>query len=194
MESKGIDRMKNYRVLLDLDEVLADFVRSACLVHGTTVEELTAKRTPGVWDIIGTLGVSTTQFWKKINARGRNFWSDIQPLPWRNEVMQLVESMTPDWHIVSSPSYSVMSHTGKVNWLKKHFGHDFTRFCLTPHKEIFAQPNVILIDDREENIETFVRNGGVGVLFPSLGNRLHALRQNPVPYVQHQLEEIFQCT
>lgn len=177
-----------------MDEVLADFIGAACVVHGFSVEELTLKRTPGTWDITEALGVSVTKFWKQINKGGKAFWSEIAPLPWKNDVMELVESMTTDWHIVSSPSYSISSYTGKVNWLKKQFGHDFTRFALTPHKEIFANPNTILIDDREENLEKFRAHGGLGVVFPSLGNSLHELRQDPVTYVQLQLEEIFKCT
>lgn len=147
-----------------------------------------------MWDISGALGLSNAEFHEPIEKASSRFWEDIKPLPWFIELMDLVESLTDDWHIISDPSFCSTAYYGKVLWLRRNFGPDFTRFCLTPHKEIFARHGAILIDDREENINKFVEAGGIGIVFPSLGNSLHELRSNPVLYVQQKLEEIFQCT
>src|SRR3990167_3346895 len=102
--------MKNLVVLIDMDEVLADFVGGACQVHGVTKAELHAIQEPGRWDIshpIGTIirrELSDDDFWEPIHAAGEEFWFGLDRLPEAIHILDLVKSITPNWYIVSAPS------------------------------------------------------------------------------------------
>ena len=186
--------MSEIRILLDMDEVLVDFIGGVCRLFGITRKELEEHWIPGEWDIFLPLckaisrTMSSDEFWGKINERGETFWLGLDTMPWINELLKLVQSLTDDWHIVTSPSHLPCSYSGKVKWLKNWFGPDFDRFAITPHKEIFACKNVILVDDRQENVIRFREAGGEGILFPTQGNSLHKFTDNPLHYVTPVLE------
>jgi len=180
------------RILIDLDDVLCDFEGAACRLHGVEVEAIREIRTG--WNMVPFLnqitGEPMTQsgFWKPINEAGSEFWENLELHDWAGELLEIVYSLTTDVHVISSPSLDPSSYDGKVRWLKKHFGKNFTNFALTPHKEIFAKKSVILIDDREANVTNFVSHGGDGIVFPSSGNALRSLRSDPVAHVREMLK------
>jgi 5'(3')-deoxyribonucleotidase len=189
-------------LLVDMDEVLSDFIGGACRLLGVDKEAVQNERRPGEWSIVRPLAVvlrrpafSQTQLWRSINNKGIEFWETLEPLPWFEDVVDLVKSFTDDWHVVTAPSKSDTSYTGKVRWLKRYFGDSFDRFIITPHKEVYARPNSILIDDREENIVKFCDpncerlpcSRGQGIIFPSKGNYRHADKDCPIDYLQERL-------
>ena len=182
-------------VFLDMDEVLTDFVGGACVAHYTTVAELDFVRKPGIWSIVEPLGTirkipgfTNDDFWEQIHCYGEIFWLRLAALPWARELTGLLDDLYPQrWYIVSAPSRCPTSYSGKVKWLKRFFRQDFDRFLLTPHKHLFAKPGTLLIDDRELNLLKFEEAGGKGLLFPNMGNNLHAQRHNPLEYVRQHL-------
>jgi 5'(3')-deoxyribonucleotidase len=182
------------RILLDLDEVLVDFVGGACRALNVNQEEIERLTTNSEWGslilaISDLKGFRLTEefFWAVIHEEGEAFWAELQPLPWASYVLNLVKCLTDDWHIISSPSRDPVSYGGKVKWLKNYFGKDFDRFALTPHKSIFAQEDVLLIDDREQNIIDFLVAGGDGIVFPRYHNSLHVLKDDPVGHLRRML-------
>ena len=175
-------------VLVDLDEVIADFTGAALAVHGWTREELEQCREPGSWSIVNPMRLTLTEFWKPIRAKGEEFWMNIELLPWAHDLILLLTDGGYDWHIVTSPDEHVGSYTGKIKWLHKHFGWRLNRCWLNSHKHLLAKPGRILIDDREENIKAFEEHGGDGIIFPSMGNCIHRAAHNPVPHVAKLLE------
>lgn len=179
------------RILLDMDGVLVDFVGGALAVHGISRTELESRWPIGTYDIVKPMGLTAEEFWKPINEKGKDFWVELEPMPWIDELVNLVESLTDDWHIASSPSRSAQSYAGKVLWLKWYFGELFDRFVLTPHKHIFACNSAVLIDDQEENVNRFIGAAGRGILFPARWNSLYLHRHDPVKYISTILEE--QC-
>lgn len=187
------------KIFVDLDEVLVDFVGAACREWGTTKEQVVKHWTPGVWGIEPFLGktlgrgedapLTTEEFWTRINGKVE-FWEQLQPLPWADDVLALVSSVTDDWYIVSSPTNCETCHTGKVRWLKRRFGQTFNRFALWPHKHLLAQPGTILIDDAEHNVDSFERAGkgySRGVLFPHIGNSRYRRATDPLEAVRDSL-------
>jgi len=183
-------------LLLDLDEVLCDFIGGACKVHKITREQMEFHRVPGCWDIsdamgraktAGMSGFSQNQFWNPIHNAGIGFWWHLEELPWFDEVIQWADTKFESWYIVTSPSNETNSYTGKVNWLKRKFGVKFDRFFITPHKELLAQPGRLLLDDRLVNCEQFKRHGGEAILFPTRGGPLHMLKDDPISYLQQYI-------
>lgn len=188
-----------------MDNVLVDFDRGAAAAHGVSIEAVNAERFalfPGQWDLLGPIGyakglgraLTIYEFWEPIHERGEAFWTDLLPLFWNGSARDMPTLLTDvlglPFHVVSAPSRLACSYSGKVKWLKDYFGQTFDRFAITPHKELFARDNTVLIDDREENCEKFTKAGGLAILFPSLGNALYHYADNPLPYVQHCLNQL----
>lgn len=189
------------RIILDKDEVLADFVSGACHAWGVSPADVQGVWEPGIWHVKHPIAkllqreISEEEFWEPINDQGAGFWEDLEPLPWFDELIALVKRHTDDWHIATSPSKHITCYDGKVRWIKKKFGNDFNRFSINPHKEIYANPYTVLIDDRDENVRLF-RNtdkvrpaplSGWGIVFPSIANSLNRLRHEPIRYVKAAL-------
>lgn len=188
------------RILLDLDCVLADFVGGAAQLFGLDLPTLLSYWEPGLYPMNAALGkalaardgsdpapLSDEAFWSPIN-RNAQFWSGLQPLSWMSELVRRCRSEVgaTNVHIISSPSWCETSYAGKVTWIKRVFGPKFTQFALTPHKEIFARGDVILIDDTEKNCVQFRSAGGRAILFPAHHNALHEYKHNPLDYVNAQ--------
>jgi|TARA_R110000824_G_scaffold89320_7_gene219074 5'(3')-deoxyribonucleotidase len=174
------------RVILDVDEVLTDFVDAACRVHGTRRAWLNAVREPGKWGMYEAMGMSEEKFWKHINERGIAFWEELEPLPWMDEVLELVARVSTEFFLVTAPS-SPASHQGKLNWIKNAMGEGFSNFIITSSKHLFAQPGVVIIDDREETVHRFIAHGGSGIVFPAHHNSKHEHKDDPVAFLREEL-------
>jgi len=165
-------------ILLDMDEVLVDFIGGACEVFGVPRQELEDNRPNNQWEIVSVLSeclqskLTLDGFWEEIHEYGQDFWIDLKPLPWAEELLSLVRETTNNWYIVSAPSRCHSSHVGKIKWLKSYFGKEFDKFILTPHKHLFAKRKTLLIDDRESNVTKFMQHGGDALLFASQRNSL----------------------
>jgi 5'(3')-deoxyribonucleotidase len=177
-------------VILDLDEVLADFVGAACFTHGTSVEKLWDVWEPGEWDMSKPLGISSNEFWREIRLEGSDFWENLSPTPWMEELIHLVDSSFPEWHIVTAPDNTPECHLGKVRWIKEYLGKSFNNFSITPHKHLFAQPGVVIIDDRQSTVEKFISYGGQGILFPAHHNANYQLKSDPMDHIRNQLNQL----
>lgn len=184
-------------IFLDMDGVLADFDRGACRVHGVLWDSLLAHRQPGHWNLRPPLSkalgqktvMSSNQFWAPIHAERDTFWSSLPATDWMAELVNRVQSFRLEWYILTAPSLCATSYYGKALWVKRWFGSEFEGMIPTPHKQLLAKPDTVLIDDRESNVQRFCDAGGHGILFPTQGNRLHHV-QHPVEYVESQLKRI----
>lgn len=183
-------------LLLDMDEVLVDFVGGACKVHGVCRSHMEHYRVSGTWDITDALGraktagmsgLSNTQFWNPIHDAGVEFWENLEKLPWFEDVISWAESRFSEWYVVSAPSKETNSYTGKVNWLKRELGRDFDRLFITPHKELLAARDRLLLDDRMSNLDSFKQQGGEAMLFPTRGGPLYSLSHDPMSYLNQYL-------
>lgn len=178
------------RILLDMDEVLCDFVGGACRAWGLTVEEVRQHWQVGQWDIVQPLnrilGIGTEDFWQRIDQT-HNFWLYLEPLPWMGQVLELVRTVTDDWAIVTSPSRNPLCCAGKMQWLQRHLGSTFRRFVFTGHKEYLVGPNTVLVDDREATVRKFIEAGSDGIVFPAHHNSKYRHMGDPITYLKWQL-------
>jgi hypothetical protein len=177
------------KIFCDQDEVLADFRSAACRIHGRSREEADrlCKQT-GEWHMAKTWGMSEEEFWKPITAAGAGFWFGLQPLPWCQDLVGLIERYDPHWYVATSPSQCPSCFVGKHQWLHKHIHPEFDRWFPSRYKHELAGPGKILIDDRPKTIQAWREHGGQGILFPSCGNELNHLAANPLEYVRQQLD------
>lgn len=189
--------MKDYVLLIDMDEVLCDFIGGACEACNVPREYMELKRVPGEWEITRSLGLTLSEFWSRIDGRGPQFWYNLKLFEWTRELLKFADNTFGDnWFLCSTPGmdsdlkWSKYSYMGKLNWIQSKLGKDFERFHLTFHKHMLAQPKVILLDDRERNVENFREKGGLGVVFPSKGNSLHRFKDDPLAYVQQAIQSV----
>ena len=194
-------------IFVDLDDVLADFVGGYCRLTGYDLEVLKARWPKGLWHLGDAIShafdlnpvMTLDQFWRPLTGN-EEFWVNLEPHPWCVNAMTLLGEYTEELHVLSATSHCDSSYTGKVRWLKKHFGPTFDRFMLTPHKHVLARPGALLVDDRPENCERFewrrtplghrlARTGGVSVLFPQHNNVLGAW-PDPLRHVESELKRL----
>lgn len=166
---------KKWVILCDMDEVLCDFVGGALKVHGWTRERFLEKHPKGQWSIVETLGLSNRKFWGPINALGGRFWKELQPTEYFKPLVRLFDHLVKNeliesWYVVTTPSLSTASYLGKVQWVRHHLGSNFSRLVLVHKKSLLANPRHVLIDDREQSIQEFVKSGGQGIVFPAINN------------------------
>ena len=189
--------MKITRILLDVDDVLADFTGGVARLHHLPADEKLRYRPD--WAMYGRLGEllgldrpqTDDEFWQPIHAAGAAFWHDLAPLPWLHDLLGLAKLHAADYRLCTSPSRCPTSYHGKALWVQEHLGgHALHRLCPTAFKHDFAQPGVVLIDDREESVDAFIYAGGHAILFPVGCNRLRAEARNPLAYVRQALAAI----
>lgn len=185
--------MTKVRILLDLDEVLVDFIGGAIGLHGSSLEEVLPHWPPGYWSVVPALGKALSReltdedFWRPITDKGREFWLGLLTHPWAEELLSWVKSVTDDWHIVTSPSRCPTSHDGKIRWAKNYFGPNFDRICPYRYKEVFARHDAILIDDSDANVKKFRDAGGKAIVFPRHNNSLHRFKGEPLKWVKQAM-------
>lgn len=169
-----------------MDGVISDFVTAALSLHDSVnaIEDWPV----GEWHVSKVLGISSREFWHEINLQGHSFWSELPAYPWMDELVATIRQYAP-FTILSSPSLVPECLSGKVWWLQQYFGRSFRDFMIGPHKYHCAKPDVVLIDDSDENVQKFRTHGGQAILFPQIWNQNHAI-SDPVEFIADQLHEL----
>lgn len=164
------------RILIDMDGVIADWEGSVSKLFGIEPDWSNNQT-----NIVEALKITKSQLWNKINSTP-NFWEDISPLPWKNELINLSLTITQDVYICTSPGIAdPLAVAGKARWINKHLPHKFRKdFVFTAHKHLLANKDTILIDDNEKQYDNFSKYGGIPFLFPSKSNRNRSAIESPM--------------
>lgn len=95
-----------------------------------------------------------------------DFWINLDPYPWSNDLVDLVESYDKDFRFLSAAVYDQGAWSGKYQWLKNHFGQKYTKkliICISDKSFAARDKKSILIDDRDKNIKNFIAAGGSAI-------------------------------
>jgi rfaE bifunctional protein nucleotidyltransferase chain/domain len=149
----------NWRVLLDLDGVLVDFVGEIMrrLCPGKSYRDF-----EGCYDLAETLGVPTDLY----SMVGPDFWESCPWMPDGQAILRAAVTAvgSSQVYLCSSPTHESSSAMGKLRWIEHHLGDEWLRrYVFTPVKQLCAGPDVILIDDCDDNLEAFDDAGGRSV-------------------------------
>ena len=177
------------RIFIDMDGVLVDFVRGAVSTFGKEYDDLMTGWVPGVYNIEEIIGISKTQFFKKIDASGEDFWANLPPYPYAREFYEHCAAMAPTY-ILTAPTLHPTSFAGKICWLHNWFGTGFRDYVFTPKKEMCARDTHILIDDHVPNVEKFKEHGGHAILWPTWFNYRYAEAHKAVDVAKEELEAL----
>ena len=148
-----------YIFYCDLDGVLVDFNKG--------YYDLTGK------DISGSFH-SDVDFWNPINAAGRKFWADLEWIKDGKKLWDYIKKYNPT--ILSAPSRQIESRVGKHDWMRRELPGVRLILRSPETKREFANPNSILIDDRESNVIQWKESGGISILHTSAEDTIKQLQ------------------
>jgi hypothetical protein len=117
------------------------------------------------------------KFWDLIdNQIGVRFWIGM---PWMNRMVEqlwdYIKNYTPI--LLSSPSRSNSSRLGKRIWRKINLPSTKLILAQADKKQNYATPNSVLIDDRESNIDQWIKAGGIGILHTDTASTINKLKK-----------------
>lgn len=160
MNFKDFYKLTKYKLYCDMDGVLCDFEQG--------VEDL------GQGSMTALLKKGQTSLWRVINQAAEPFWSEMDWMKDGEELWKAIKGFTPT--ILSTPSRSNNSKTGKRKWCAKKLGSD-VKVILISNKEKHASKNSILIDDTPKKINKWKKAGGIGILHKTTKQTLKELEK-----------------
>lgn len=160
--------MTQVQLYLDMDGVFADFNGGFKRVSGVDCSE-----------------VSSKVLWKTINSCP-GFFGSLPLLPDALDLWEAAKDHSPAF-LTGLPS-SQNSANQKREWIARHFGPEHPVHVVPRvRKQDYANPRSILIDDRADNIQEWVKAGGHGILhvsavktIPELQRLVGLLRNQPI--------------
>ena len=184
----GLTMATEPEIYLDMDGVCVDFIGAAMQAQGYDPSVLLPRwleEHPGSLFPEPLIDVPAMEFFTHENLHAHEFWSGLVPYPWFEKMFEELDRLG---HVVflTAPTNYPGCVSGKHEWLRSNFGHDFVDFIFTRHKDRLAHPNAYLVDDMPFNIEPFEQRNGHGILFPQIWNELSHI-DDPSGHVIEQL-------
>ena len=95
-------------------------------------------------------------------------------------------------YISTAPSLLFGCAGAKISWLYKKLQIPINKIMIGSAKELMANHETLLIDDRDSNVNKFVLAGGRAVLFPRVWNSRYAeaLAYSPLNIVLNVISEV----
>jgi hypothetical protein len=160
--SKLNEQQQQYKLYCDMDGVIVDFERG--------YNDLTGRKAPGF-----SSPYNKTEFWSSIDKAGAKFWAELNWMPDGEQLWSYIKQFNPK--LLTAPSMDPSSKEGKLQWVNKYIPGIKTIFKQAKFKQDLAEPNAILIDDREDNIERWIKAGGIGIHHISTASTIKQLKQ-----------------
>ena len=151
-----------YIIYCDMDGVLVDFEKGYYDLTGTSTKQFPK---------------GDNSFWQPISDAGAEFWATLPWMPDGKELWNYIKKYKPN--ILSSPSQDPSSKVGKEAWVKMHLKSDYNKLYLysRANKQLFSEPNRILIDDMKQTIDEWNAKGGIGIFHTSAANTIKELKK-----------------
>lgn len=117
-----------------------------------------------------------------------SFWTNLPLLPHAHDLISYLSNLLPkpnnQLFILSSPSPSQASFSGKFQWINEHFPNLTRNLILSPRKYFLASPDSVLIDNYQPNIAKFIAHNGKAFLFPASDNARANLVSKALPLLK----------
>lgn len=151
---------KKYNLFVDMDGVLVDFNKGYYDLTGID---------------IGDNHFNSSQFFAPITKAGVKYWENLEWTPDGKELWTYLQNYTPK--LLSAPTRDHSSIVGKKLWVERELPDVELILRSAGRKKEFANPNSILIDDRESNINDWNESGGIGILHTSTKETIKQLKE-----------------
>lgn len=152
------------KIYLDMDGVLCDFEKLFLKIYGTDALKNNKK---------------FISSWPEF-IHNKNF-TKLDWFPGAQELLIFLRSKHVSIEILTSSGgmkYHEEVGNQKKQWLTDH-GLNYKANVVPGrrYKKAYAEPNVILIDDTEENVKDFIEAGGIGILYKNVEDTLKRLKK-----------------
>jgi FMN phosphatase YigB (HAD superfamily) len=154
-----------YKIYCDMDGVLADFDKR---FKDLNPEHLSAAQYQTKYGI--------EKFWNFIDEENKvKFWVGIPWMPDGKQLWDYIKDKQPT--LLSAPSRKPASRLGKRLWVKNNIPGTPLILAAADKKQNYSGRNKILIDDRLDNIEQWVSQGGIGILHKNTQDTIQQLKK-----------------
>lgn len=163
-------KKKKIKVFLDIDGCISNWVKGVCQACDIDLEDKDIRQTIKEKDGYLDDYVGETTLWNSIEKGGVDFWENLELFPWSKKLYKALEEIADEFSILSSPGkFTATACTachGKVIWLDNHFNNK-ENYLFGYNKSLCASDNAILVDDRKHKIDSFIKAGGHGFVWPN---------------------------
>ncbi|MGI0075814.1 MAG: 5' nucleotidase, NT5C type [Nitrosopumilaceae archaeon] len=161
----------NYKIFVDVDDVLADFAGALTKILDEPYSEKKYQTNRAykklVWAAI-----------KQYDKSGGKLWLNLDLYPGAMILWNFLKPYHPEILTATGKSMTDSIKHQKEIWIRKHFGNVIAHIVTDGNdKAQYAKPNHILIDDKKDNIESWERAGGTGIIFKNVDNTIHQLKE-----------------
>ena len=162
-------------IYLDMDGVLVDLVAGMRKEYNLPEREILDWELPKTYPGLpnGYLSVLPATFWA---ALPKTKWCDA-----------LINYLYPQTFVLLTHAITRASMIGKVEWVHFHLGSRPIAFSAQKGEHI-GECSDVLIDDKDGNIEAWVKAGGIGILWPASYNKNSQYANDPLAYVKEVLK------
>lgn len=150
--------MKPEAVFIDMDQVLTDF-NAAALSLDSSLSGALAENAPQE---------QRERLYAAIEAAGIDFWANMAWTPEGQRLWDSLKAYNPV--LLSSPGEFRYAEAGKQKWVSDNLPG--TTLFLDTEKFRYAGRDRILIDDMRENIDAWIKAGGIGILHRDVNQTL----------------------
>ena len=148
------------RTMLDLDGTISFWEKSVAKICNIDINDKKVREKLKNGKRMETFVGGDDKMWPLIDKEGEKFWTNMEILPWGRRLYNLLKETGDYFCFLTSPSNNPICASGKIKWLKKHFGENFKDFLIGRNKHLCASPTSILIDDNKDKIKKFKQFGG----------------------------------
>ena len=161
-EEEQAAQVSQYKIFCDMDGVLCDFDRRFDQFAGIKPKEYESR-------------FGTKKFWEIIDKVGAQYWSKMPWMPDGKELWSYISKYKPA--LLSAPSMDPSSRYGKHLWVNENIPGTKLILAKREKKRNYSGKNRILIDDRPDNINEWVYEGGIGILHTSAQQTINDLKE-----------------
>ena len=182
-------------VFLDLDDVLADFMKGLHKALNISYDYSNYPYRKGDWDILGhqiMLNGELVTFEQCNACCNTIFWIDLGWTCDGHEILRAILDIfdANQIYLLTAPMPNLETASGKMMWVHENLPVCLKNTIITQApKHLLARPDTLLIDDKDQNIDEFREAGGQGILVPRPWNELHGWAGETLQVIKNSLEE-----
>jgi hypothetical protein len=171
-----------------MDGVLVNFNKAFAPAFGLDYPSQGVMDHSWLFRIRTSLFPNSSTCWRVIRICGNS----AEPYPWTSKLIQLLDLKVPDWMILTAATHDPGCWAGKAKWIKRYFTTSVLERTVVVGGNIkarLASRGDILIDDRFENVESWIAAGGVGVQWVDYGEDLKVLAETQISNLGHLIDQ-----